>query len=432
MKTNVELLENSQVKLIVEVEEDIVSKAINQAYESMKKDFNVDGFRKGKVPRQMIEKIYGPEVFFNKAIDLIIDETLTAAIDENNIDIIARLRENDLVVLDMSKEKAKYEATIAVRPTITLGEYKNLEIEVEPLAVTEEEVDIYLNKEAEKNARSIIVEDRIIEPQDKAFIDFEGFVDGEAFEGGKGSNYGLVIGSKSFIPGFEDQLIGKKVGDEVEVSVTFPEEYHSEDLKGKPAIFKVKINEVEVTEIPTIDDEFAADVSEFDTLEEFKEDVRKTLLDQKEKSRTTELQGKAVEKAVQNATFELPPALVEENVDRSIQNFASRMEQQGLKIQQYLQFAGLDMEKFRENFRPEAIAHISSSFVLEKIAEVENLVVSDEEVEEHFIEMSKHYNMPVEQVKQAIGRNIPMLKEDLKLQKAADMLVSTAKIIEKN
>lgn len=431
MKTNVELLEKNQVKLTVEVGEDIISKAINQAYESMKKDFNVDGFRKGKVPRQMIEKLYGPEVFFNKAIDLIIDETLTKAIDENNIDIIARLRENDLVVLEMSKEKAKYEATIALRPAVTLGEYKNLEIEVEPLDVTNEEIDMYLNKEAEKNSRSIIVEDRIIEPQDKVFIDFEGFVDGEAFKGGKGENYGLVIGSRSFIPGFEDQLIGKKAGDEIEVSVTFPEEYHAEDLKGKPAIFKVKINEVEVTEIPAIDDEFAADVSEFDTLQEFKEDVRKTLLEQKEKSRTTELQNKAVENAVENATLELPPALIEENVDRSVQNFAKRMEQQGLKIQQYLQFAGLDMEKFRENFRPEAIAQISSSFVLEKIAEVENFVVSDEEVENHFKEMSTLYNMPIEQVRQALGRNISMLKEDLKLQKAAEMLAATAKIIEK-
>lgn len=432
MNTQVEVMENSQVKLTVEVDGAQVAKAVDKAYEAMKKDFNIQGFRKGKVPRAMIEKMYGVEVFYNKAADILIDETLFEAIEEHKIAIAARIRPNELEVTEMNKDGMKYTAMITVKPEVTLGDYKNLKVEAEKVEVTEEEVDEALQKEASKNAREITVEDRAVMPQDKVTIDFEGFVDGEAFEGGKGVDYDLVIGSKSFIDNFEDQLIGKNIGEEVEVNVTFPAEYHVATLASKPALFKVMIKGIKVNELPEINDDFAADVSEFDTLTEYKEDLKAKLLKDKEANSKNIADQQAVENAIANANIVVPEAMVEEQVERNVKNFESRMRAQGLELAQYLQFTGQDMEAFKANFAKDAEHQIKSRLVLEKIAEVENITVSDEEIDEELKQIAEMYRMPFEELKKSFGAyEKDSLTADLKVQKAAKVITESAEVVTK-
>ncbi|MHC1748865.1 MAG: trigger factor [Cellulosilyticaceae bacterium] len=432
MNTQVEILEKSQVKLTVEVGAKEVSEAIAKAYTAMKKDFNMPGFRKGKVPRAMVEKMYGVEVFFNKAADILIDETLYTAMEENNIQIAARIRQGELNVDEMTKEGMKYTAIVAVKPEVTLGEYKGVKIEVEKPEVTEEEVTAALTQEAEKNSREITVADRAVEPQDKVTIDFEGFVDGEAFEGGKGEDYDLVIGSKSFIDNFEDQLIGKNIGEEVEVNVTFPAEYQSKELAGKPAMFKVTVKAITVKELPEINDDFAADVSEFETLNEYKESIKAKLQEQKETAYQDEIENKAIEAAVANSTIELADAMVEEQADRNVKEFGMRMRHQGLELEQYLQFTGSTMETFRENFKADAENQLRSRLVLEKVAEVENIEVSDEEFQEELKTLAARYNMELDKLQASLGENEKiMLGSDLKVQKAAKMITDSAVVTQK-
>lgn len=432
MNTQVEVMENSQVKLTVEVDGAQVTKAVDKAYEAMKKDFNIQGFRKGKVPRAMIEKMYGVEVFYNKAADILIDETLFEAIEEHKIAIAARIRPNELEVTEMNKDGMKYTAMITVKPEVTLGDYKNLKVEAEKVEVTDEEVEEAVQKEANKNAREIAVEDRAVMPQDKVTIDFEGFVDGEAFEGGKGVDYDLVIGSKSFIDNFEDQLIGKNIGEEVEVNVTFPAEYHVATLASKPALFKVMIKGIKVNELPEINDDFAADVSEFDTLAEYKEDLKAKLLKDKEVNSKNIADQQAVEDAVANANIVVPEAMVEEQVERNVKNFENRMRAQGLELAQYLQFTGQDMEAFKANFAKDAEHQIKSRLVLEKIAEVENITVSDEEIDEELKQIAEMYRMPFEELKKSFGAyEKDSLTADLKVQKAAKVITESAEVVTK-
>lgn len=432
MSTQVEKMEKSQVKLTVEVEGAKVVKAIDKAYEAMKKDFNVQGFRKGKVPKAMIEKMYGVEVFFNKAADILIDETLFDAIEENKIEIAARIRPNELEVTEMSKEGMKYTAIITVKPEVTLGDYKGLTVEVEKAEVTDEEVDAKVSAEAQKNAREITVTDRAVMPQDKTTIDFEGFVDGEAFEGGKGTDYPLVIGSKSFIDNFEDQLIGKNIGEEVEVNVTFPADYHVASLAGKPAMFKVTVKSITVNELPEINDEFAADISEFETLAEYKADIKAKLEKEKETANKAAAEQQAIDKAVENANIEVPEAMIEENVDNNVKTFAQRMQSQGLQLEQYLQFTGQTMEAFRENFKADSEKQIATRLVLEKVAEVENITVSEEEADEELKHIALHYNMKFEEIKKAFaGYQLESLKQDIKVQNAAKVITESANVVEK-
>lgn len=432
MSILVEKMEKSQIKLTIEAGKEQVTKAINEAYQAMKKDFNVPGFRKGKVPRPMVEKMYGVEVFFNKAADIIIDQTLWDAIEENKIEIAARIRPNELEVVEMSKESMKYTALVTVKPELELGDYKGVEIEVDQLQVEEEEIDKAIAAEAEKNAREITVTDRAVEPQDKVVIDFEGFVDGVPFEGGTGTDYSLVIGSKSFIDNFEDQLIGKAIGEEIEVNVTFPEAYHAPELAGKPALFKVTINSITVKELPEINDDFASDISEFDTLDEYKADIRAKLLKQKESNKVSQTEQKAIEAAVKNAKIEVPEAMIEEQVDRNVKSFSSRMQSQGLQIEQYLQFTGQTMENFRENFKKDAESQISTRLVLEKVAEVENITVSEEEIEEELKTIAAQYQMPYEELKESFAAyEQETLSADIKVQKAAKLITDAAKVTEK-
>ncbi|PHV70356.1 trigger factor [Sporanaerobium hydrogeniformans] len=432
MSTLVEKMEKSQVKITVEVAGEKVTKAIDKAYNAMKGEIKIPGFRNGKVPRTMIEKTYGIEIFFNKAADFLIDETLWDAIEENKIEIAARIRPNELEVVDMTKESMKYTAIITVKPEVTLGDYKGVTIEVEGTKVTEEEVDQAVAAEAEKNAREITVEDRAVEPQDKVTLDFEGFIDGVPFEGGKAEDYSLVIGSKSFIDTFEDQLIGKKIGEESEVNVTFPAEYHVPELAGKPAVFKVVIKGITVKELPEINDDFAADISEFDTLAEYKESIKVKLEKDKEAAKTQQVENKAVETVVSNANIEVPEAMIEEQVDKNVKNFASRMKAQGLELEQYLQFAGQTMDAFRDNFKKDAEMQIKSRLVLEKVGEVENLEVSEEEVETELKTIADMYQMPYEELKKSFGGyEKEALTADLKVQKAAKLIVDSAVVVEK-
>ncbi|MBQ1274156.1 MAG: trigger factor [Cellulosilyticum sp.] len=432
MNAQVEVMEKSQVKLTVEIDGAQVAKAVDAAYEAMKKDFNIQGFRKGRVPRAMIEKMYGVEVFYNKAADILIDETLFEAIEANKIEIAARIRPNELEVVEMNKDGMKYTAIITVKPEVTLGDYKNLKVEAEKVEVTDEEVEAAVNAEATKNAREISVEDRAVMPQDKVTIDFEGFIDGEAFQGGKGTDYDLVIGSKSFIDNFEDQLIGKNIGEEVEVNVTFPAEYHAKELANKPAMFKVAIKGIKVSEVPEINDDFAADVSEFDTLAEYKADIKAKLLKDKEVNSKNVADQQAVENAVANATIEIPEAMVDEQVERNIKNFENRMRAQGLELAQYLQFTGQDMEAFKANFKEDAAHQIKSRLVLEKIAEVENITVSDEEIDEELKQIAEMYRMPFEELKKSFASyEKESLSADLKVQKAAKVITDSAEVVVK-
>lgn len=432
MNTQVEVMEKSQVKLTVEIDGAQVAKAVDKAYEAMKKDFHVQGFRKGRVPRAMIEKMYGVEVFYNKAADLLIDETLFEAIDENKIQIAARIAADGLEVTEMNKDGMKYTAIITVKPEVTLGDYKNLKVEAEKVEVTDEEVEAALQNEATKNAREITVEDRAVMPQDKVTIDFEGFVDGEAFEGGKGTDYELVIGSKTFIDNFEDQLIGKNIGEEVEVNVTFPEQYQVQTLAGKPALFKVTIKGIKVNELPEINDEFAADVSEFETLAEYKEDLKAKLLKDKEVNSKNVADQQAVENAVANATIEVPEAMVNDQVENNVKNFENRMRAQGLELKQYLQFTGLTMEQFKDQFKADSEHQIKTRLVLEKIAEVENITVSDEEIDEELKSIAAMYRMPFEELKKSFANyEKESLTADIKMRKAAEVITGSAEVVSK-
>ncbi len=431
MNTQMENMAKSQVKLTVEVGGEQVAKAIDKAYQAMKKDFNVPGFRKGKVPRPMVEKMYGIEVFFNKAADFLIDETLWNAIEENNLEIAARIRPNELEVTEMTKDAMKYTAIVTLKPEVELGAYKGVEIEVEKASVTDEEVDQAVKAEAEKNAREITVTDRAVQKDDKVIIDFEGFVDGVPFEGGKAADYSLVIGSKSFIDTFEDQLIGKPIGEEIEVNVTFPEAYQAEELAGKPAMFKVTVNSITAKELPEINDDFASDVSEFDTLAEYKEDIKAKLLKQKEANRASQTEQNSIQKAVENAKIEVPEAMIEEQVDRNVKSFANRMQAQGLQLEQYMQFTGQTMESFRENFKKDAESQISTRLVLEKVAEAENITVSDEDLDEELKVIARDYQMSYEELKKSFaGYEKESLAADVKVQKAAKLIADSARVTE--
>lgn len=431
MNVQMERMEKSQVKLTVEIGESQVTHAIQQAYQSMKKDFNIPGFRKGKVPRQMVEKMYGTEVFFNKAADLLIDETLFKAIDDNKIEIAARIRPHELEVTEMTKEAMKYTAIITIKPEVELGEYTGLEVKVASAVVTDEEIDQKIAVEAEKNAREVSISDRTVQSGDQVNIDFEGFVDGTPFEGGKAEDYTLVIGSKSFIDTFEDQLIGKNLGEEIEVNVNFPEEYHAPELAGKPAMFKVTIKSIVVKQLPEINDEFASDISEFETLAEYKEDIKATLLKQKESQKSSQAEQRAIEVAVQNAKIEVPEAMTEEQADRNIQGFAQRVQAQGLQLEQYLQFVGQTMDDFREKCKADAEIQIKTRLVLEKVAQVENIEVSDDEIEQEIQRIADHYQMPYDEIKASFSNNEKQgLSEDIKVQKASKLIVDSAQIIE--
>ena len=424
MSLQVEKLEKNMAKLTIEVPADELEKALQTAYNKQKGKISLPGFRKGKVPRHMIEKMYGVEMFYEDAANELIPGAYAKAYDECELEIVSQPEIN---VVQIEKGKPFiFTAEVAVKPEVTLGEYKGLEVDKTSTRVTQKEVDAKIQEEAEKNARTVAVE-RPVQDGDEVVLDFEGFVDGEAFEGGKGENYPLTIGSGSFIPGFEEQLIGAEAEKEVEVNVTFPEEYHAENLAGKEAVFKCTVHEIKVKELPEIDDEFAAEVSEFDTLEEYKADVKAKIKEEKIAEAKSKKEDQAVEKAIENATMEIPEAMINTQAQQIVDDFARRIQSQGLTIDQYLQFTGMTVEKLMEDAKPQAKKRIETRLVLEAIAKAENIEVSEEKVDEEIANMAKAYGMEVDKLKEFMSdAERKQIKEDMAVQEAVTFLAENA------
>ena len=425
MSLQVEKLEKNMAKLTIEVSAEELEKAIQGAYLKQRKHISVPGFRKGKVPRQMIEKMYGVEIFYEDAANALIPEAYAKAYDESELAIVSQ-PSIDVVQLEKGKPFI-FTAEVALKPEVTLGEYKGLKVDKVSTRVTAKEVDAKLEEEQKKNARTITVEDRAVQDGDEVVLDFEGFVNGVAFEGGKGENYPLTIGSGAFIPGFEEQLIGAEPGKEVEVNVTFPEEYHSEDLAGKEATFKCTVHEIKVKELPELDDDFAAEVSEFDTLEEYKADIKAKIKEQKITEGNRQKEDQAVEKAVANATMEIPEAMIDTQVGQMVQEFAQRLQSQGLSMEQYFQFTGLTADKMNEEMRPQAVKRIETRLVLEAIAKAENVEISDEKLDAELAKMAEMYQMEVDKLKEYMGESEKeQMKADMAVQEAVKVLVDNA------
>lgn len=426
MSLQVEKLEKNMAKLTIEVPAEELEKAMQNAYLRAKNRITIPGFRKGKAPRKMIEQMYGKGIFLEDAANALIPEQYSKALEECDLEIVSQ-PEIDVTQIEPGKAFI-FTAEVAVKPEVTLGEYKGLEVPKSETEVTDEEIEAELKKEQEKNSRTITVEDRGAENGDIATIDFEGFVDGTAFEGGKGTDYPLTLGSGSFIPGFEDQLVGAKTGDHVEVNVTFPEEYQSKDLAGKAAVFQCDVKKVETKELPELDDDFAQDVSEFDTLVEYKEDIKKNLTERKEREARTAKENAAVDKAIENAQMEIPDAMIETQISQMLDDFSRRMQSQGLTMEQYMQFTGMTADKMREEMKPQALKRIQTRLVLEKIAETENIQPSEEEVNEEIGKMAEMYKMEADKLKELLGgRELEQMKKDMAVQKAVTLVADEAR-----
>lgn len=423
MSLQVEKLEHNMAKLTVEVAAEDVEKALQAAYLKQRKQINIPGFRKGKAPRQMIEKMYGPEVFYDEAANNMIPDAYAKAYDESELDIVSQPK---IEVVQMEKGKPFiFTAEVATKPEVTLGDYKGLKVDKVSTRVTQKEVDEEIEKERERNARTIEVTDRAVQDKDEVTLDFEGFVDGVAFEGGKGEDYPLTIGSGSFIPGFEEQLIGAEIDKEVEVNVTFPKEYHSEELAGKDATFKCTVHTIKAKELPELDDEFASEVSECETMDAYRAEVKKNIKERKERTGKEKKENQAVDQAIENAQMDIPEAMIEFQVRQMADDFARRIQQQGLTVEQYFQFTGMTAEKMMEEMRPQAEKSIKTRLVLEAIVKAENIEVSDERVEEELTKMAEAYQMEVEKLKEFMGENEKkQIKEDLAVQEAITLLVN--------
>lgn len=426
MSVQVEKLEKNMVKLIIETSAEELDKAIQQAYLKNRGEISVPGFRKGKVPRQMIEKMYGESIFYEDAANSIIPDAYEKAAEESDLEIVSQPK---IDVTQLEKGKAFiFTAEVAIKPEVTLGNYKGVEVEKSVIEATEEEVLEELDKTREQNSRMTTVEGRPVEKDDQAIINYEGFVDGVAFEGGKDENHGLTIGSGQFIPGFEEQLIGVNIGEEVEVKVTFPEEYHAPDLAGKEAVFKVTVNEVKKKELPELDDEFAEDVSDFDTLAEYKHDIKAKIIERKEKASATEKENKILDKIIEDSKMEIPEAMIETQTRQIADDFANRLQQQGLTLEQYFQFTGLTSEKLIEDMKPQAVKRIETRLVLEAIAKAEDIQVTDEDFETELNNMAAAYQMEVAQIKEFMGENEKkQMKQDIAVQKAVDLVTKESK-----
>ncbi len=426
MSLQVEKLEKNMAKLTIEVSADDLEKAIENAYKKNKSKLSVPGFRKGKVPRKMIEKMYGASVFYEDAANELIPTAYDKALKESEDLEIVSQPSIEVTQIEAGKPFI-FTAEVALKPEVTLGDYKGVEVEKTEATVSDEEIEAEINKERENNARTITVEDRAVADGDIVNIDFEGFTDGEAFEGGKGENYDLTIGSHSFIDTFEDQLVGKNVGDEVDVNVTFPEEYHAPDLAGKPALFKVKINGIQTKELPELDDDFAQDVSEFDTMDEYKADVKAKLEEKKKAEAESAKEDAVIAKIVENATMEIPDAMIDTQVRQMINDFAQRLQMQGLSFEQYMQFTGATSEQLLEQMRPQAQERIESRLVLEAVAAAENIQATEDEYKEEIEKMASMYQMEADKLEETIGElEKKSIMKDIAVTKAAKFVVDAA------
>lgn len=427
MKAELVKKEGNKVTLKITVDNNKFEEAVNKAYNKTKGKYNIPGFRKGKAPKVVIETQYGKGVFYNDAIDMLFPEVYPEAIKELNIDPIDR---PDLDIEEISKDNGLVMVVnVEVKPEFELGAYKGIEISKVDNTVSEEDVEARLNEMVNRNARLTSVEGKALENGDTAVIDFEGFENGVAFEGGKGENYNLVIGSNTFIPGFEDQLVGKKAGEEVEVNVTFPETYHAENLAGKPVVFNVKVNDVKVKEVPALDDEFAKDTTEFETLAELRADVKTKLEEQAKNAADAEMRNALVEKVSANTEVEVPEAMVQHQIDNMLMELNYQLQYQGLNLQQLLEMTGRGLEELREERRADAERLVKSSLILEAIAEKENVEANDADIDAELEKMAAMYNMEVEKIKSSLREtDIEDIKGQIKIRKTLDLLVESATI----
>lgn len=427
MAVKSEQIEKNLVKLTFEVSAEDFNKAVNNVYKKNAKKINVPGYRKGKAPREIIEKLYSAEIFYDDAINAVLPAAYEKALEESGVESVAR---PEIDVEEIKKDQpVVFTALVTTKPEVTLGDYKGIEVDKIDYTVTDEDVQKDIEATQKKNARLITVDDRAVENGDIAVIDFEGFVDDVAFDGGKGEDYELEIGSGTFIPGFEDQLVGANTDDDVDVKVTFPEEYHAENLAGKDAVFKVKVKEIKRRELPELDDDFASEVSEFDTMDEFKADVRKRLEEAAQNKAKVETENAIIDKAIENAEFEIPDAMLEAQIDNIIRDFAQRLAYQGMNLEMYLKYTGQSMEAFRAQFAEQAKKQISGSLVLEAIQKAEGIEAGAEEVELHLVDMSKKYNMELDKLKEALSEvEMENIKKELEMQKTIDMIVNHASV----
>ena len=428
MSLQVEKLEKNMAKLTVEVPAEQFDEALKTSYKKNRNRFNIPGFRKGKAPQTVVEKMYGPGVLYEDAVDEVINKTYGDAMKESGLDIVSR---PEISVEKIEKGQTFiYTALVAVKPPVTLGEYKGIEVERARPEVTDADIEAELKKVQEQNSRLVSVEDRPVADGDQVVIDFDGYIDGIPFEGGKAEAYDLTIGSHSFIDTFEEQLIGKSIDEEVEVNVSFPENYHASELAGKPAMFKVVVHEIKAKELPELDDEFASEVSEFETMDEYKADLKAKLSETKQQQATTENENNVVEKVVSNASMEIPEAMIEEQVNGTIEDYARRMRSQGLTMEQYMQFTGMTADRLKEEIRPQAEKRIRTRLVLEAVVEAEKLEASEDAVEAEIRKMADNYKMEPDRAKELLGEEgIRRMKEDLAVQEAIDFLVAEAQLV---
>ncbi|MDO5100514.1 MAG: trigger factor [Eubacteriales bacterium] len=426
MSLKVEKLEHNMAKLTIEVPVEEFKAAVQKAYLKERGRISVPGFRKGKASKQLIEKMYGKGVFFEGAANILIPEAYEKELKDTDLDIVSR---PEIDVEEMGEDVPfVFTATVALRPEVTLGQYKGVEIEKEEITVTDEEVEKRLERELETNSRLVSVEDRAVQDKDTVNLDFDGSVDGVQFEGGKAEGYSLVIGSHSFIDTFEDQLVGKNIGDEFDVNVTFPQEYHAKELAGKPAVFKVKINGIQYKEVPAADDEFAQEVSEFDTLAEYKESLKKELLEGKEKDAARKKEDKVVKKVVELATMDIPEAMIEEQANQLVRDFEYRIQAQGLSMEQYMQFTGMNAAALVDQMKPQAKERIESSLVLDAIVKAEGITADDEAFEKRVEELASRYQMEKEKLVELLSdREKEQIKNDLAIEAAVNLIVAEAK-----
>lgn len=427
MEFKVEKQEKNMAVITVTVPQADFSKAVTENYKREKGRYQLPGFRKGHAPQVMIEKFYGKGVFFEGAVNDCINRSYPEASKESGLEIVSR-PEINVMELDADKDLV-YTATVATKPAVTLGEYKGIEITKADMEVTEEDLADELAKEQDKNSRLVTVDDRAAENGDTVKINFEGSIDGVAFEGGKGENYPLVLGTGNFIAGFEEQIVGHSTGDAFDVNVTFPEEYHAKELAGKPAVFKCELLEIQRKELPELNDEFAGEVSEFETLDAYKEDLKKKLAETKAKSAATQNENNVIAKVVENAQMDIPAPMIEMQCEQMIDDYGRRMQAQGLPLDQYMQYTGMTIEKLKEQFKPQAERNLKTRLVLEEIVKQENIQVSEERIDEEIKKMAESYKIDVEKMKEYIGESQKEeMAMDLKIQEAVDFLVAEAKL----
>lgn len=420
-------VETNKYELIVTIDADAFEAAVEKAYRKSVKKISVPGFRPGKAPRKMIEKLYGEGVFFEDAVNDLYPSALASAVEEAKLELVDR-PEVEITKIEKA-DGVEFKATCIVKPEVEVSDYKGIKAEKTVKTVTDEDLNGELNKMADRNARVVSVEDRAAENGDITVIDFEGFVDGKAFDGGKAEGFSLTLGSGQFIPGFEDQVVGHNVEDEFDVNVEFPAEYQAEELAGKPAVFKVKLHEIKTRQLPTIDDEFVKDVSEFDTLDQLKEDITKKLQEQYDKSADTEVENQLIDAVIANMKAEIPEVMFENRVDESVREFEYRLQSQGMNLELYLQYTGMEMDAFRKTFREQAEKQVKIRLALEKIVELENIQPSAEEIAAEYDKMAENYKMEVEKIKGYIPEKD--LVKDLAVNKAIDLIKDSAEIVEK-